>query len=691
MIRYVFKRILQLIPVIIAVSFIVFALMDMLPGDVMTGWNLEKYTQEEIAALRASLGLDDPLLIRYGRYMFQLIQGNLGVSDVSGINVLDMFLSKLPNTLLLIFSSFIIGLVIAIPLGVWAARRAGTVTDNLITAVSMIGMSMPGFWLGILLILLFAHRLPWFPIGGFRAGAASLVLPSVVAAMPLVATCARQTRSSMLEVLNSDYLRTARAKGIPERVVIRKHALGNALIPIVTSVGISLGGALASSAVVETVFAWPGIGRLVVEDVLARDVTATTGAVILTTILYCLVQLTVDILYAFIDPKIKAKYVSKGRARGRAGKPAAAKDPSDLSAPALSAETALADEDDVSAMIAARIDGGLYEAMLAQADGSIPIHEPEPIQSVSSTRGLHVGGGDEEPAVAGNDLTARKYKKRSQVGEVIHHLMKNPGAIAGIAVISVIVLLYIAAQFIPFEAVTETNISLRYRPPGAAYLFGTDGMGRDVFIRVVYAAKFSLPIGFGATALSALTGILLGTHASYFGGIVDDVIMRASDTLASIPGLIAGMVIIFTMGRSLTNLIIAVSMATIPVFIRISRASTLTVVGAEYVEAARAIGLSNLRIILTQVLPNGLAPIIVTFSTSLGNSILISASLSFLGLGIPIPNPEWGSLVAAGRDVIAVAPWLSTIPGLVIVLTVMGFNMLGDGLRDALDPKQKRR
>jgi peptide/nickel transport system permease protein len=252
------------------------------------------------------------------------------------------------------------------------------------------------------------------------------------------------------------------------------------------------------------------------------------------------------------------------------------------------------------------------------------------------------------------------------------------------------IILFIVAQFIPYEAITEANVSKRFSPPGTAFLFGTDGMGRDLLARVIYSTKFSLPIGFGATTIAAAIGVILGSIASYYGGITDDIIMRFSDTFSSIPGLIIGMVIISALGRSLPNLIVAVGVAAIPIFIRTSRASTLTVRGNEFIEAARATGLSNFRILFTQMLPNGLAPIIITFSITLGNAILTSASLSFLGFGIPVPNPEWGSLVAAGRDVIRVAPWLTAIPGLFIMLTVMGFNMLGDGLRDALDPKLKK-
>ncbi|MDR0469975.1 MAG: ABC transporter permease subunit [Peptococcaceae bacterium] len=698
MIRYFFRRILQLIPVIIAVSFIVFALMDMIPGDIMSGWNLDNYSEAEIAALRADLGLDDPLLIRYGRYMFRLVQGDLGYSDVSGINVLESFLTRLPNTLLLASCAFILGVAIAIPMGVKAARRAGTLTDNLTTAVTMIGMSMPGFWLGILLILLFSYKLRWFPTGGFKAGAISLVLPAIAAAASLVATCTRQTRSSMLEVLRSDYLRTARAKGVPERVVIRKHALGNALIPIVTSVGMALSGALAGSAVIETVFAWPGVGRLVVESVFARDVTATTGTVILTTIIYCLVQLMVDLTYAFIDPRIKAQFTSKNKAKRRAANPVA-KASSELQHTASQGEIISGSDMEITGAWDKGSSSGIDEAGFAQAGSMFPAQESESLQDTASIDFVAVTNrmiaeedmeDNEEVATNSSELITKKYRKRSQFGEVVHHLLQNKGAIAGLVVIFAMFVLFVVSLLIPFEAMVAANVSHRFFPPSFTYPFGTDAMGRNLFIRVMYAARFSLPIGVGATLVATTIGVLLGTHASYYGGVVDDVIMRISDTFASVPGLITGMVIVSVLGRSLLTLIIAVGVAAVPIFIRTSRGATLSVRDNEFVEAAKAIGLSNFRIMFTQVLPNGMAPILISFSIALGNSILISASLSYLGFGIPVPNPEWGSLVAAGRDVIRTASWLTTFPGLFIMATVMGFNMLGDGLRDALDPKLKK-
>ena len=322
MIRYILIRILWLIPVILLVALIVFSLMELAPGtaiDAILAY-AEGMTQEQIDDLIRQHNLDRPMIYRYGVYMFNLVRGNMGVGDITRTPVWDIFISRLPNTLILAFTSLIIGVVIAVPLGIIAARRAGSLADNAVTVFSMIGMSMPLFWVGILLLLVFALNLRWLPSGTFDGGIRYLILPALCGSFTLMANAARQTRSNMLEVLKSDYLRTARAKGVPEEVVIRKHALGNAWIPIITAVGSSLSTQLAGAVVIEQVFTWPGIGRMAAEAVMARDVTTTTGVVIMTTILYVLVQLIVDILYAFVDPRIRAQYTNYGRRKKRAEK-----------------------------------------------------------------------------------------------------------------------------------------------------------------------------------------------------------------------------------------------------------------------------------------------------------------------------------------------------------------------------------
>ena len=291
-----------------------------------------------------------------------------------------------------------------------------------------------------------------------------------------------------------------------------------------------------------------------------------------------------------------------------------------------------------------------------------------------------------------NELVTKKYKKRSQLGEIFHRLKKNKGSMVGLVIIVLILLMFLySIFFVSYEAVTTGVSRDRLSPPSAKYLFGADSMGRDLFLRVLYGSRYSLAIGFGGSGIAAIIGITLGAIAGYYSGVRETLIMRLADVLSSIPALLLGMVIMSVLGSTLPNLIIAVGVTSIPVYIRMTRAAILSVRNQEYVEAARAIGLPNFRIIFSQVLPNGLSPIIVTFTMNLGLIILAASGLSFLGFGIQVPRPEWGTLIAGGREFSRTAPHLLTFPGLFIMITVLAFNMLGDGLRDALDPKLKGR
>ena len=296
-----------------------------------------------------------------------------------------------------------------------------------------------------------------------------------------------------------------------------------------------------------------------------------------------------------------------------------------------------------------------------------------------------------EAAKNADTLVSRQYAKRSRMGEIWHRMKRNKGAVVGMCIIIALILIMIySAIFISYDSITAMDVTARLQPPSAAHPFGTDDSGRDLFLRVLYGTKYSIAIGVGAVCVSLIVGLILGAIAGYFGGIVDDIIMRLSDILASIPATLMGMVIVTVLGQSLRNLLFAVGVTAIPAFIRITRSSVLTVRNQEYVEAARSIGMSNLRIIFTQVVPNGLSPIIVTVTSRIGAAIIESAGLSFLGFGVPVPEPEWGALISGGRNFIRTAPYLTLFPGLFIMITVLAFNIMGDGLRDALDPKLKR-
>ena len=288
-------------------------------------------------------------------------------------------------------------------------------------------------------------------------------------------------------------------------------------------------------------------------------------------------------------------------------------------------------------------------------------------------------------------LVSRQYEKRGLLTETWSRLRTNPGAVFGLAVLIIIIIVMLYTLiFVTFSDVIAMDSANRFQPPSKTHLFGTDDMGHDLFIRTIYGTRYSIAVAFGAVAIAFVIGTFFGVIATYYGGMLSETVMRASDILASLPALLLGMVIVTILGNTLTNLIIAVSVSAIPDFVRMTRASVISVKGQEYIEAAHAIGMSNFRIIFTQVLPNGLSPIIVLVSMRMGIAILDAASLSFIGFGISPPTPEWGAMVSAGRNFIRTAPHLILFPGLFIMLTTFACTLLGDGLRDALDPKLKK-
>ncbi len=307
MLRYVFKRVLALLPVIIGVTFIVFAILRLAPGDPVKIILGDQVSPEQVEQVRREMGLDRPFLVQYGAYMLDLVRGNLGLSYATRQPVSLEVFSRFPYTLKLSLIATIVSILLAIPLGIVAAVRQNTFVDSASMIVALIGVSMPMFWLALLLILLFSLKLGWFPVSGANSWK-SYVLPAFALGFMNMASTARTTRSSMLETIRQDYIRTARSKGVPRKIVIRKHAFKNALIPTITVVGLQIGNLLGGAVLAETVFSWPGIGRLMVQAIAARDTPMVLGCTIVFTIAFSVVNLVVDLLYGFVDPRIKSMY-----------------------------------------------------------------------------------------------------------------------------------------------------------------------------------------------------------------------------------------------------------------------------------------------------------------------------------------------------------------------------------------------
>ena len=282
--------------------------------------------------------------------------------------------------------------------------------------------------------------------------------------------------------------------------------------------------------------------------------------------------------------------------------------------------------------------------------------------------------------------------KHSLTREVWRQFRRNKGAVAGLVVLSFIIFVAIFADVI-WDYQTDVigmNPQERLIPPGPEHPFGTDNFGRSMLARVGYGARYSLIIGVSAVAFGLLIGLPIGASAGYIGGRYDDIVMRFLDGFDIIPNILMSITIVSALGASIVNLTIALSVSSIPILARITRASVMTVRFNEYIESARAISGSSFYIIFKHVLPNCFSPILVQCTLRIGSTIIAASSLSFIGLGVPIPTPEWGALLSAARAFIREAPYLTIIPGVAIMVTVMAINLVGDGLRDALDPKLKR-
>ncbi len=284
-----------------------------------------------------------------------------------------------------------------------------------------------------------------------------------------------------------------------------------------------------------------------------------------------------------------------------------------------------------------------------------------------------------------------EIKKRSQMADIWRHFKKNKAAIAGLILIILFICMAIFAPLIGDyqDDALKMNVRERLQAPNLDNWFGTDEFGRDIFIRIVYGTRISLFVGIISVSIALSFGGLLGSIAGYYGGKIDNVIMRILDVILAIPAILLAITIVAALGASILNLMIAIGIANIPGFARVVRASILSVKDQEYIEAARAIGAKDHTIILKHVLPNSMAPIIVFATLKVATAIMATASLSFIGLGVQPPTPEWGSMLAGGRSYIRDQMYIVLYPGLAIVLSVLSLNLIGDGLRDALDPKLK--
>jgi peptide/nickel transport system permease protein len=314
MLQLIIRRLLALVPMVFIVSLMVFSLVLIIPGDPAITISGENATEAQIQATRERLGLDDPLLVQYGRWAVNAVQGDLGTSLFSNRSVSGAIIERVPITLVLTGSALVVALVLAIPAGIIAAMKRGTWVDRVATVGASAGVAMPNFWLGLVLILVLAVWNPWFPALGYVSpfdepvrGLRHLALPAITLGTAAAAETTRQLRSALSDVLHQDYIRTARAKGLRGHSIIARHALKNAAVPVITVIGLQISVLLGGSVIVEQVFGIPGVGQLAIRAVLERDIPMIQGVVVMTTIIVLLVNLAVDVSYGWLNPKVRAQ------------------------------------------------------------------------------------------------------------------------------------------------------------------------------------------------------------------------------------------------------------------------------------------------------------------------------------------------------------------------------------------------
>lgn len=304
MFRFLARRLLLTIPVFFGVATVVFLLIHLIPGDPVQAMLGESAAPADIAVLRGRLGLDRPLIAQYGAFLEGLVTGDLGTSLRTNQTVVSVLAERLPATVELAAAAMLVALVFALPIGTLAAARAGTRLDHMTMTAALVGISMPNFWLGPLLAIVFSIVLGWLPVSG-RGTPAHLILPAVTLAAPLAAVLARMTRASVLEELRELYVLAARARGVSRARAVLRHAFRNSLVPIVTLLGLQLGGLLTGAVITETIFAWPGVGRLLIQSIGFRDYPMVQGCILLIAVMYVSLNLFADLLYGMLDPRIR--------------------------------------------------------------------------------------------------------------------------------------------------------------------------------------------------------------------------------------------------------------------------------------------------------------------------------------------------------------------------------------------------
>ncbi|MHC2370000.1 ABC-type dipeptide/oligopeptide/nickel transport system permease subunit [Bradyrhizobium diazoefficiens] len=611
---FVLRRVLTLLATLVGASLIIFLVLDALPGNAAQMLMGADASADAVRALTVKLGLDQPLAVRYLQWIKGLLVGDLGNSYVYGTPVASLIAERLVLTIPLAIMAMSITVTLALSAGIYTAANHNKLGDVGVMSLTQVGIALPNFWFAILLVLLFSVRLQWLSAGGFAGwedgiwlGVKSLLLPAISLAVVQAAILARVTRSAVLEVLREDFVRTARAKGLGKREVLWRHVLRNAMIPVMTVMGLQFANLLAGTIVIENVFYLPGLGRLIFQSI--AQPRPDRGA------------------------QLRDAAGNHGRYRQFRGRRALC----------------------------------LHRS---PHQGSRPVSAPltTPIDAAVATR----------------PLPARTFWRRA-----LRHRSFVLGGALSLLVLASALLSLVWTPWTPWSPY-EIDIASKLRPPSAAHWLGTDSFGRDIVSLLLAGARSTIMVGIIAVSIGLTFGVCLGLIASARRGWTEEIIMRFSDFTFAFPAVLSAIMLAAVVGPGMVTSIVAIGIFQIPTLTRLTRGSANAIWAREFVLAARASGKGKFRITIEHVLPNILSILIVQATIQFALAILAEAALSYLGLGTQPPQPSWGRMLNDAQTLLFQSPMLAVYPGAAIAVAVLGLNLLGDGLRDLLDPRLAR-
>ncbi len=629
MYRYIIQRILLVVPTLFGAAALVFLLMRLIPGDICVvrlGSGGGTFDERAVTACHAELGLDHPVWRQFFDFVWGALHFDFGISMWSGKPVSYEIAARFPISLEIAILATVVAVVIAIPFGTISALKQNSAVDLVVRTFAIAGLATPSFWLGILIILAIldisqaAFGAPWMPpidyVPLWKDPVRNLsmaIWPAIAVGYRTSAVTMRMTRSAMLEVMREDYIRTARAKGLIERIVVNRHALKNALLPVVTLIGIEFGVPDRR----------PGRDR------------------------------------AGVQPERDWSPARPGRAE-----------------PGLHPDPGIGDAD----RRRLRADQHRRRPALCLA------RPPHPLRVTAMT--VAAPHQAAIPAIL-DDVPGGR---RSLAGRALVFARHQPLGSFGLMLVLIMAVAGIGADWIAPYSPTANDFAAMTEAPSWAHWLGTDQFGRDQLSRIIFGARTALIVGFSCAFVSSFAGLVLGVGSAYFGGRIDLYLQRLLDILMAFPLIIMALAVVSIFGTGVHNVIMAITIPLIPRCARIIRSSALSIREVPYVDAARACGFSHSRIILRHMVPNVMAPFLILLTAFVGQAILAEASLSYLGLGVQEPVPAWGLMLQGGAEEYAsTAPWIAIFPGLAIAVTVFGFSLYGDALRDVLDPKLRDR